>query len=126
MAVSPSLHVSRQPDFRQLLETFAEAVRHATSVDELHDALAELRRVEAQADSRRISLVRCELSSEPDEILDSAGAARLLNRTRDWVEHHRYELSPALSSPARARPRYSRRGLQTLMAKWSPNGRRNR
>lgn len=109
-----------EDQFRHLLDPFREAALASNSLDGIHDALAELRRVELEVDNIRISLLLGETAShEPDEILDSRQTARELGRSLDWVYRNRPRLAPALVSPPDSRQRYSRTELKQLRDTWS-------
>jgi hypothetical protein len=114
-------HVEAQ--FADLLRPFSEAVGAASSLEEIHDALAELRRVESVAEEQRLRLTLNGLEAdaqtpEQDRTLDSAQTANYLSRSLDWVYHHRGLLRPALVSPEDSRPRYSTRELDRLRRAW--------
>jgi hypothetical protein len=109
--------------FRRLLDPMREAVGTASTVEEIHDALAELRRVESLAEAQRVRLTLNDLeavtqSPELDRTLDSVQTAQYLSRSLDWIYHHRRLLRPALVSPEDSRPRYSTGELDRLRRTW--------
>ena len=109
--------------FRRLLDPVREAISAACTLEEVHDALAELRRVESAAEEQRLRLTFNGLeteaqSPEQDRTLDSSETAVYLGRSLDWAYHHRRLLRPALVSPDDSRPRYSTRELDRLRRAW--------
>ena len=109
--------------FADLLRPFSDAVHAASTLEEVHDALAELRRAESVAEARRLRLMLSDLEAEAqtpeqDRTLDSVQTAEYLGRTLDWVYHHRRLLRPALVGPEDSRPRYSTRELDRLRRGW--------
>jgi hypothetical protein len=119
----PALPGNPESRFRKLLDPVRKAILQSDALDDIHDALAELRRVESVAEEQRLRLTLNGLHTETptlehDQTLDSVQTAARLGRSRDWVYHHRGLLRPALVSPGDSRPRYSTRELDRLCRGW--------
>ena len=109
----------------ELLKAARAEIAEIRDLPDLSGILGAIRDLEAEVETARLVVIlgaRDEWGA--DEIVDSAGAAKLLGRTLDWCEHNRRRLTHALVSPAGTRPRYSKNRLIELREGWNPSERR--
>ena len=88
-------------------------ILEAANTESLVAVLAELRKLETEAEVRILRLYVSEHLRDQgeDRVLDTKATASLIGRSVDWVNKHRYELRSALVSGPGTRPRYSQRQL---------------
>jgi hypothetical protein len=124
----PRLGLEIQPPaarVAEFLKAAREEIAHIRNLEDLTGILGAIRELEAEVETARL-LVILGVADERevmDEIVDSAGAAKLLARTRDWTVHNKGRLTGALVSPVGTRPRYSKNKLIELRERWNRSAR---
>ena len=109
----------------EFLRAAREGIAQIKDITDLNCVLGAIRDVEAEAETARLLVILSDRDARDstDEIVNTAGAARLLGRSPDWVAHNKAHLTGAVVSPIGTRPRYSKNKLIELRERWNRSAR---